>query len=117
MHPAEKLLFVAGVGRSMYSKWKVQRLITTAVTAAMCAVIAAVMISALAIGAFYVTYLSLVSTGATPVQATLLIGVILLLLISVLINIIRARIRELRFPTSARVTETVDAFLDGFFSK
>ncbi len=119
MSATEKTLVVAGLARSLYGQWRLQRLLSSVIIAIGLIIVSAMLIGALLIGGLYSTYFVFLSYGIEPHQAMLFtgfaaLGVTALILLSIAAIIGRVR-RQLPGKSSAtsRVGEVVDAFLDG----
>lgn len=108
-----KFLLAATVGQGVYGRLQLHKIVTVALTTAMLAVIASVMISALVIGGIYSLYLLLLAQGVGMGLALLTTAMVVILLALAIVMAIRERIRELRTPAGP-VRDVIDAFLDGF---
>ncbi len=117
MLTAEKLLIAAGVGRSVYSRWRMQHIMSSVVMVAMLAVTAAVLMGGLIMGGIYALYMIALGQGLQPLSALLLVAVAALVLAAVLISTIRRQVSSIRNSMSAPMGDAMDAFLDGLFSK
>jgi len=117
MNLAEKLLLVAGIGRSAYGKWRLQRILSIVVTVVILAVTTAAIVSAAAIGASYGLYLYFVSQGMVPALAFLTILCLAALTIFALIAIIRHRVNSLKVSINAPMGDVVDAFFNGLLTE
>ena len=128
----EKLLVFATLGRKAYGKWLFQRMLERAVlligvTRAIVAVgiifIIAILLSALLIGLLLGAYTALVHGGLSPSLAMLIISIATLLIIGMLVLLAQHFIRQLprmlapQSHITARINDTINAFLDGFMEK
>jgi hypothetical protein len=112
MRPAGNLLAIAG---NVYMRWRSQRLLSSVIVVAGLTWITSAMVSALLIGGFYAAYQAFVYYGLTPLMALFVVATLAILLTAILIASVRFYARRLfkRAPATNRVSETVDAFLDG----
>jgi hypothetical protein len=119
----EKLLVIATLGRKAYGTWLFQRMLTRAVAVVGIIFIIAILLSALLIGLLYATYTALLSGGVAPLVAIFTTGMITLLIIGILTLLAQHFIRQLpsmfapQSPITARITDTINAFMDGFMEK
>jgi hypothetical protein len=119
----EKLLVIATLGRKAYSKWLFQRMVTRAIAVVAIVLIIAILISALLIGLLFATHTALLQGGATPQMAMLMISIITLFIIGMLIRLTQHFARQLphmlapQSPMTARISDTINAFMDGFIGK
>lgn len=113
VRPIEKLLLITGIGRSMYSKRRVQRLLSVAITVGMLAIIATVMMSALVIGGICAFYLSLLRYGTDPLGALLATGLIALFLTIAFLMALHWRLQQMKSLVNTPLNEVMGAFLDG----
>ena len=116
MRTMETILLAAGMGRSVYSKWRIQRMLATLVTVAVLAVTAAAMISLLMICGLYAVYMSLLSQGITPMGGLLITAIVALLLTAGIVSLIRKKMCELKSNARTPVGDVANAFLDGLLS-
>jgi formate hydrogenlyase subunit 3/multisubunit Na+/H+ antiporter MnhD subunit len=113
----DKLLVIAGISRDMYGKWRTHKLMSMLVTAVMLAVTAAVLVSILAIGGFYASYLLLTGHGYTDLEAVLIISLAALALTGVIVVYIRERLQGVQRRVTTPVNDVIDAFFDGLLSR
>ena len=119
----EKLLVFATLGRKAYSKWLFQRMITRAIAIVALIFIIAILISALLIGLLFTAHTALLHGGVAPPMAILVISMITLLLIGMLGMLAQHFVRQLprmlapQSPITARINDTINAFMDGFMEK
>lgn len=119
----EKLLIIATLGRKAYSKWLFQRMIARAIAVAGLVLIIAILLSALLIGLLITAYMALVHSGATPSSAMLVISMATLITIGMLGMLAQHLIRQLprmfvpQSPITSRISDTFNAFMDGFMEK
>ncbi len=109
-------MLAAGIGRGVYGRWKLQRIVSVLVVVAMLTVTAAVMMSVLAIGGFYALYLFLLSRGIEPLPTLFMTALVAVSFTLCLIVAIRRRLQELKFPVSGTIGDAADAFLDGLLA-
>ena len=119
----EKLLVFATLGRKAYSKWLFQRMLSRAIAVIGLIFIIAILISALLIGLLFTTHTALLHGGVTPQMAMLIISIITLFIIGMLGMLAQHFARQLprmlapQSPITARITDTFNAFMDGFMEK
>lgn len=120
MHPGETLLLGARIGRNLYGGWRLRRALSALITVVMLAVIAAILICALVIGAIYIACLSLLHNGIAPPVIFLIAALLVLLIIFLIFAAIYWRVQSLKSSGASRASavvdragEVVDAFLDG----
>jgi hypothetical protein len=118
MRPTGNLLALAGLGRNIYLRWRSQRLLSSVIVVAGLIWITSALVSALLIGGFYAAYQGFLFYGYEPLTALFYVAAMALALTAILIVSIRFYARRLfkRMPATNRVTETVDAFLDGLMA-
>ncbi len=119
----EKLLVIATLGRKAYGTWLFQRMLTRAIAVVGIVFIIAILLSALLIGLLCAAHTALLYGGVTPLVAMLMIGMVTLLIIGMLVLLAQHYIRQLprmiapQSPITARITDTINAFMDGFMEK
>ena len=123
MSSMEKLLVLATLGRKAYSKWLFQRVLSRIAAVIGIVIIIAILISALLIGLLFTTHTALLHGGVTPHMAMLMISMITLFIIGILGMLAQHLVRQLprmlapQSPITARIHDTINAFMDGFMEK
>ena len=116
------MLILADFARSVYGRWRVQRIIAGLVAMTMLIVITAMLICSVLLAGLYGLYILLISSGTLPSEALLLVVGFGLLITLLFIGITYVSIRRLRHMPrrlfgdsilAQRAEEAVDAFLDG----
>lgn len=119
----EKLLVFATLGRKAYSKWLFQRMLTRIIAVAGIILIIAILLSALLIGLLVCAHTALLHGGATPHMAMLMISMLTLFIIAILVLLAQHFVRQLprmlapQSPITSRISDTFNAFMDGFMEK
>ena len=116
MQPIEKLLLVAGFGRSMYGNWRFQRVLSDALTVTALAVIAIMLAGMLMVGGFYAAYHILSSYGLEEMTILLIAGLFIFFCIVALVKVIRNRICKMKAVVTSPLGEAVDAFMRGLLA-
>jgi protein-S-isoprenylcysteine O-methyltransferase Ste14 len=119
----EKLLVLATLGRKAYSKWLFQRMLTRAIVVVGIIFIIAILLSALLIGVLFTIHAAFLQGGFSPPVAMLMIGIITLCIIGMLVMLAQHFARQLprmlapQSPITARISDTIHSFMDGFMEK
>lgn len=120
MRPAEKLLIIASLVRTLYGQWKVRHLLPGLVMIMALFVMTTIMASATVVGGLWAAYHFLSIYALTPGYAVLLTGATALLIILILIQVTRSRIHALfhKMPQPTNpIDDAMDAFMDGLLAK
>ena len=112
-----RLMLAAGVGRKIYGKWKMQQLMSMALTVIVLSFAAAVILTAIVIGGFYAAFHALVGYGISQCAAFLLLLLVAMLIAAGLLDAIRRRILVMKAAMETRSGTAVDSFFDGLFSR
>lgn len=117
MRVLETLLLASGVGKGVYERWRIQKLLPVLATSAMLATAAAAMMVTLVIGGMYATYLLLLQQGVGEASALLIVGLIVLFLTLGLIVALFRCVEQLKRMVSSPMNKTMDAFLNGLLAE
>lgn len=113
----ETLLLAAGVGRGVYSRWRIEQVVPILVTAALISAAAVAMMVALAIAAMFAAYTLLMQQGLDQLHALLATMLGSLFVILALVAALRQRVSELKSLTKTPVGKATDAFLSGLLAE
>lgn len=119
----EKLLALATLGHKAYNKWLFQRMISRVLAIVGMVLMIAILLSALLIGLLGIAYIALVQSGIAPQIAALTIGTMTVSIIGLLIMLARHFLRQLprllapQAPITSRISDLLNAFIDGFMEK
>lgn len=117
MRLLQKFMLLAGVGQKVYGNLRIQRAAALVAQLATLAIFAAILMSALVIGLIYTICLFLASQGISTLTTLVVAILIISALTATVFLTINQYIQQLKTVTTTPMRETLDSFLDGFFSK
>lgn len=116
MNPAEKLLLITGIGRSVCTHWRVRRVASAMLMLMVLAIILAALISGVMFTVFYTFYIFLLSQAVMPIAALLGTAGAAILVVLALAASIRSQLHMLAPSGRHSIGDIADAFLDGLLS-
>lgn len=117
MQVLDKLLLAAGFGKSVYGRWRIQRMMATVAVILMLAVAVALLGGFLLIVMLYALHAVLLGYGLQPLAAFCITAAVLLALVLSMLMTMRRKIAQLQTTMSTPVGDVTDAFFDGLFSR
>lgn len=123
MSSVEKLLVMTMLSRKAYGRCLFHRMLLRAIAIVGLLLICAIVIGALLVGILLVAHTSLLAAGVTPMVAMLTMSVITLCVIGLLLLLAHhcarqlPRMLALQSPISSRISDVLNAFMDGFMEK